>query len=401
MAEAGLPDEGDALATPRQDEATGQLEELCDPKPEDVTSGLDEEEQDRRAEFAERIIRAASKLKGVKIDRAEFLRTEIRKHWPDADAELAVRETPAAAGLDIHQLDVLANEAIDLETAKCAGLAFLAGIPGGLAAFGAVPADLVQYFAHVMRIEQKLAYVYGWQSFLNEDDEVDDQSLLEFVLLMGVMMQVGAAGVALNKFASKVAQEGVARTIQRQALTKTAFYPILKKVLRVLGVRLTKEKFAQVAAKVVPVAGGVVAGGMTFLSFGPSSMRLRDHLRRLPQSGITAEKLEEETKDSIVDKVVEGSHQLADSTVVGAGQAARMAGDALGAGVGAAGRGLEALRAALPQKPAHREAPYDAPRPTLPTSDPFELIKKYKDLLDLGILTEEEFDLKKRELLGI
>ncbi|WP_072500467.1 SHOCT domain-containing protein [Olsenella phocaeensis] len=28
-------------------------------------------------------------------------------------------------------------------------------------------------------------------------------------------------------------------------------------------------------------------------------------------------------------------------------------------------------------------------------------MKKYKDLLDLGILTEEEFDLKKRELLGI
>ena len=44
---------------------------------------------------------------------------------------------------------------------------------------GTIPADLAQDFAHVMRVEQKLAYLYGWQSFLNEDDEVDDETVAQ------------------------------------------------------------------------------------------------------------------------------------------------------------------------------------------------------------------------------
>lgn len=34
-------------------------------------------------------------------------------------------------------------------------------------------------------------------------------------------------------------------------------------------------------------------------------------------------------------------------------------------------------------------------------NDPFEEIKKYKELLDLGIITEEEFQTKKNELLDL
>lgn len=36
-----------------------------------------------------------------------------------------------------------------------------------------------------------------------------------------------------------------------------------------------------------------------------------------------------------------------------------------------------------------------------PAMDPYEEVKKAKELLDLGILTQEEFDRKKRELLGL
>ena len=59
---------------------------------------------------------------------------------------------------------------------------------------GTIPADLAQYFGHVMRVEQKLAYLYGWQSFLNEDDEVDDETVTRLVVLMGVMLEVGGCG---------------------------------------------------------------------------------------------------------------------------------------------------------------------------------------------------------------
>ena len=36
-----------------------------------------------------------------------------------------------------------------------------------------------------------------------------------------------------------------------------------------------------------------------------------------------------------------------------------------------------------------------------PASSPVEEIKKYKELLDMGIITQDEFDIKKKQLLGL
>lgn len=42
-----------------------------------------------------------------------------------------------------------------------------------------------------------------------------------------------------------------------------------------------------------------------------------------------------------------------------------------------------------------------APQTAVPTTDPVKEIQRYKELLDSGVLTEEEFAAKKRQLLGI
>ena len=42
-------------------------------------------------------------------------------------------------------------------------------------------------------------------------------------------------------------------------------------------------------------------------------------------------------------------------------------------------------------------APFEAEKPR----DVVEELKRYKDLLDSGILTQEEFDAKKKQLLGL
>lgn len=36
-----------------------------------------------------------------------------------------------------------------------------------------------------------------------------------------------------------------------------------------------------------------------------------------------------------------------------------------------------------------------------PATDPYEDLKKLKELLDMGIVTQEEFDKKKKEILGL
>lgn len=237
-------------------------------------------------EFAAKIMARAASLTLVKVDRASFLRSELGKRCPEASADLAVKTTPIEAGVSPADIDAMALAAIDFETKKCSTLSFLAGIPGGLAMAGTIPADLAQYFAHVMRIEQKLAYLYGWRSFLDEHDEVDDETVAQLVTLMGVMLGVGEAANGITKFAATAARQSVAKQIERQALTKTFFYNPMKKVLRYVGVSLTKQTFAKGVSKVVPVVGGVISGGITYASFKPSAERLRRYLRSLPLAGI-------------------------------------------------------------------------------------------------------------------
>ena len=62
----------------------------------------------------------------------------------------------------------------------------------------------------------------------------------------------------------------------------------------------------------------------------------------------------------------------------------------MGMGVNAVGGVMNGM-----QQP---EQPQQQPKPEV---DPYEEIKKYKQLLDDGIITEEEFDKKKKELLGL
>ena len=375
--------------------------------------------EEEAEEFAKAIMQRAASLKVVKINRGDFLRSEIKKRFPEIDADFAVETTPAETGIAPEDLDRMAIDVIDLETKKCAGLSFLAGIPGGLAMVGTVPADLAQYFAHVMRIEQKLAYIYGWQTFLNEEDEVDDETVMKLVVLMGVMMQVGGAANAVTTFAANTARAGIEKAIQKQALTKTFWYNPMKKVLRYLGVNLTKQTFAKTASKVVPVIGGAISGGMTYMAYKPGAERLRRYLRSLPTSGIDetlypdniaieADKAAAEREKALSEaktatlNAAQSVGELAAGTAQAAGSAAveglQAAGATAKSALGAAGEILGSLAS---RAKASRAASTSTAKVDSSFEDSLEKVKQLKELLDCGILTQEEFDAKKCKLLGL
>lgn len=375
--------------------------------------------EEEEKEFAKAIMQRAASLKVVKINRGDFLRSEIKRRFPEIDADFAVETTPAETGIAPEDLDRMAIDVIDLETKKCAGLSFLAGIPGGLAMVGTVPADLAQYFAHVMRIEQKLAYIYGWQTFLNEEDKVDDETVMKLVVLMGVMMQVGGAANAVTTFAANTARAGIEKAIQKQALTKTFWYNPMKKVLRYLGVNLTKQTFAKTASKVVPVIGGAISGGMTYMAYKPGAERLRRYLRSLPTSGIDetlypdiiaieADKAAAEREKALSEaktatlNAAQSVGELAAGTAQAAGSAAveglQAAGATAKSALGAAGEILGSLAS---RAKASRAASTSTAKVDSSFEDSLEKVKPLKELLDCGILTQEEFDAKKCKLLGL
>ena len=247
-------------------------------------------DQDQQASvYAVFFLKKLVRLQGVRISREDFLRQELRKlHLSDAEIECAIASNPLSAGVSRKLLDKLANDAISFETKKSTALSFAAGIPGGLAMLGTVPADLTQYYVHSLRIMQKLAYLYGWKEFLTDLDDIDDETIAQMGLFFGVMLEVAGAAESLRDFARVIVAPAIEKRIARKALMKTTWYPIVKKSLKVIGVSVTKQSMAKTMSKIVPLIGGVISGGMTFVALQTQSIRLKQHLRQLPPPGFDA-----------------------------------------------------------------------------------------------------------------
>ena len=248
-------------------------------------------EQDEQLEkFAVEFLKKVMRLRGVQIERSHFLKSELHKRGVGSRTiEIAIAESPATAGIPQDMLDEIAHAAIDFETRKSSALSFAAGLPGGWALAGTVPMDLLQYFGHAFRVMQKLAYTYGWKELLSDTEEVDDETLGQLTLLLGVMLGVGGASQSLSIFTSQVAGPAIQKNITKAALTKTSWYPVMKQTLRLVGINVTKSSFAKTVTKIVPVVGGVLSGGLTFFALRGQSNRLMQHLRMLPPPNVDAE----------------------------------------------------------------------------------------------------------------
>lgn len=118
------------------------------------------------AELMEGIIRQAVAIPGIAIDRDKWLEKELKVYCPQSVIDEAVATSPFEVGVPQEIMDKIATKAIRFETSKASSISFAAGLPGGFALLATIPTDMAQYYAHIIRIEQKLAYAYGWGFFL-------------------------------------------------------------------------------------------------------------------------------------------------------------------------------------------------------------------------------------------
>ena len=254
-----------------------------------LLSELSTEEGQEASVYAVFFLKKLVRIRGVRISREDFLRQELRKlHLSDAEIECAIASNPLSAGVSRKLLDKLANDAISFETKKSTALSFAAGIPGGFAMLGTVPADLAQYYVHSLRIMQKLAYLYGWKEFLTDLDDIDDETIAQMGLFFGVMLGVAGAAESMRDFARMIVAPAIEKRVARKALMKGTWYPVVKKSLKVIGISVTKQGFTKTMSKILPLIGGVISGGMTFVSLQTQANRLKQHLRQLPPPGLDA-----------------------------------------------------------------------------------------------------------------
>mgnify|MGYP001687130034 CR=1 FL=1 len=145
---------------------------------------------------------------------------------------------------------------------------------------GTLPADTVQYVGHMLRIAQKLAYLYSWPDLFGDNEEPDEATEYFLTLFVGVMVSAQIAQTGLTQVADMITKN-MAKKLPQRALTKSAIYPIVKKVAEYIGVNMTRKMFANGVAKVVPVIGAVVSGGFTLCTFLPMAKRLQKRLAEL------------------------------------------------------------------------------------------------------------------------
>lgn len=229
------------------------------------------------------IVRSVLSMPGAKINRNQFLKDNLRPHVSEVVISNAINSSPSKANIDSIIIDRVGNGCINFHVSVCTSTSFAAGLPGGWWAAGTIPADISQYFYHTIIVCQKLLYLYGWPDLFEEDDfgNVDEETLLKITLFLGVMMGAKGANKAVSKLAQEFAKEVVKR-LPKQALTKYAVYNISKQIAKWIGIKLTKETFAKQVGKFIPIIGGIIAGGITFLTLKPMSKRLQNHLKELP-----------------------------------------------------------------------------------------------------------------------
>lgn len=225
------------------------------------------------------IIILAVRTPGVHVTRDSFLHKELFKNHPNEVIEDAISRTPALAGIPSDEIDKIADEVIKFERNCVSGISAALGMPGGAAMAATIPADAVQYYGYTLRAIQKLLYLYGFPEIDSDGEGIslDSETVNRIIICLGVMNGVAGANNAIKGLAKALAK-GVEKKLLNAALTKGAFYPFLKSTLKWFGVKLTKELFAKSIKNAIPVVGGVIGGGITFFSFKPCCLRLKEAL---------------------------------------------------------------------------------------------------------------------------
>ena len=223
----------------------------------------------------ELIIANVLKMPGVKVDRKEFLVKTFGDKLSSDKISILIDKGPLEVGIGTDKINRMAKSLVNKRTLQSSGASFAAGLPGGWAMAATIPADTLQFFGVALRLSQELAYMFGYRDFW-DDEELDlERVRSELILFLGVMFGVGGAASTLKVVSSKMAQQAL-RKLPQKALTKTFYYPIVKKIAALIGVKMTKDTFAKGVSKVIPVVGGVVSGSLTYSSMTKMGNRLRN-----------------------------------------------------------------------------------------------------------------------------
>lgn len=219
-------------------------------------------------------------IPGIRINRAEFLQKELQRYCTQEEISNAIEHNLTYAKISNEIIDKIADQVIKYERNCVSGISTALSMPGGLAMAATIPTDIAQYYGYMLRATQKLMYLYGFPEIdtSEKNGTFDSETVNTLTICLGVMYGVAGANSALRAMATGLAN-GISKKIMSTALTKGTLYPIVKNIAKWFGVKMTKKILVGVVQKTVPVIGGVVGGGITFVTFKPCCDKLKKALQ--------------------------------------------------------------------------------------------------------------------------
>ena len=325
----------------------------------------------------ESIISTSVQISGVKVSRDKFLAETFATE--DVTLQDVLDFGPIKAGISQDKLSLISNKLILKRTSQSSAASFLAGIPGGLAMAATIPADVMQFFGMALRLAQELSYLYGaedlWQNGTVDEEKVRNQ----LIMYCGVMFGVSGAVSGVRVLSTQIAKTTLHKLPQK-ALTKTFWYPIVKQIGKAVGIKVTKTTVSQGISKAIPVIGGVISGTLNFASMMPMANRLYEALDKAAFN-YTAEEMEADIVE--IENISDETDNPEKESKIDFSEI----GNTVSQGIKNAGAGLSNL--------------FSKKNKSVSEDDNLDKIKKLKELLDIGAITQEEFDEKKKELFNL
>lgn len=236
---------------------------------------MDKIEQEKLYDTTLQMIGTVAKLPVIRVNREDFLRKQFAK---SPYIEQIIENGPQSV-YEVDSLRKKAAEVIKSSTNKTSFTSFVTGLPSNpvlMVATGG--ADVVQYFGFAINMAQKIAYLFGEDDlFTGDSNQMSEEDKMRIIAYLGAMFGAGGAA-SLIADTSKIAGANLGKKVAAQALTKTGWYPLVKKVGAIIGQKITKKTVEKTITKAVPVVGGIISGGITYITFGPMGNRLADIL---------------------------------------------------------------------------------------------------------------------------
>lgn len=220
------------------------------------------------------------KMPGAKINRESFLRNTFKGLSEEA-INLCVSESPAKV-IPAAEIDKAASSVINSHTAKVTTISAVSGIPGGLALLATIPADLANYYYHIVSVGQKLGYLYGFPDMVDDKGKLTADGEIMLTAFIGVMNKVQIANELIKKLASEMAKrmsEETAKRIAGNILSKQIVSQAVETVATKLGTKITSKTAGRSISKAIPIVSGIICGGITYATFKPQSKRLLQALK--------------------------------------------------------------------------------------------------------------------------